>query len=119
MARGSHHEDDGGVGDELDADGEALALLHAEPANARDTHQRACQRRQLHQLKHLQRSEAWQTLIKIIQSPSLLDAASIPTDLAPPAALLHAESADAWDAYQRARQRRQLHQLQHLQPSRI
>ena len=28
MQRGADHEDDGGVGDQLDGDGEALALLH-------------------------------------------------------------------------------------------
>ncbi len=36
----THHEDDGGVGDQLNGDGEALALLHAEAADARHAHQR-------------------------------------------------------------------------------
>ena len=47
------HEDDGGVGDQLNGNGEALALLHAEPGAARDAHQRVPQRRQLHQAHHL------------------------------------------------------------------
>ena len=47
------HEDDGGVGDQLDGDGEALALLHAEPALPRDAHQRVAQRRQLHNVHHI------------------------------------------------------------------
>ena len=47
------HEDDGRVGDQLDGDGEALALLHAEPALPGDAHQRVAQGRQLHNVHHI------------------------------------------------------------------
>ena len=47
------HEDDGRVGNQLDGDGEALALLHAEPALPRNAHQRVAQWRQLHNVHHI------------------------------------------------------------------
>ena len=48
-----HHEDDGGVGDQLNGNGQALALLHAEPADAWLAHYAVGQALKLHQLHHL------------------------------------------------------------------
>ncbi len=53
METAPYHENDGGIGDELNANGQALALFHAEAAHARHPHQGALQGRQLHQLQHL------------------------------------------------------------------
>ena len=47
------------VGDQLDRDGQALALLHAEPASARDAHQAGVQRLELHQLLYLWHGGGW------------------------------------------------------------
>ncbi len=46
-------EDDRGVGNQLYANGESLALLDGEAAAAGHAHQRVAQRAQLHQLHHL------------------------------------------------------------------
>ena len=51
-------EDDRGVGDKLDRNGQPLALLQAQPCAARHAHQEVAQRGQLHQLQHLRARSA-------------------------------------------------------------
>ena len=61
------HEDDGGIGDQLDSNGEALALLNAEPGAARDAHQRVPQWRQLHQAHHLWQHRPSKKMAQVFQ----------------------------------------------------
>jgi len=49
----AYHEHNGGICNELNANGKALALLHAEPAVPGQTDQGALEGCQLHQLHHL------------------------------------------------------------------
>ena len=47
------HKDDGWVGDQLDSNGQALALLHRQPRAPGQSDQRVCEGAQLHQMLNL------------------------------------------------------------------